>query len=74
MSIRVRGGRIALDEDARTTTYLKLTVTLHTLGEAAAAEALVAEHLQWLLAADEDTLAADQRKVRAQFQQRPGTC
>jgi hypothetical protein len=47
--------------------------TLYTLGEAATAETLAAEYLQWLLEADETMLAADQRKVRAQFQQRPGT-
>jgi len=47
--------------------------TLYTLGEAAAAETLAAEYLQWLLEADEATLAADQRKVRAQLQQRLGT-
>jgi len=46
--------------------------TLYTLGEAAAAETLAAEHLQWLLEADEAMLAADQRKVRAQLQQRLG--
>jgi len=47
--------------------------TLYTLGEAAAAETLAAEHLQWLLEADEATLAAHQRKVRGQLQQRLGT-
>ena len=47
--------------------------TLDTLGAAAAAETLAAEYLQWLLEADEATLAADQRKVRVQLQQRQGT-
>ena len=43
--------------------------TLYTLGEATIAETLAAEYLQWLLEADEATLAADQRMVRAQLQQ-----
>jgi hypothetical protein len=47
--------------------------TLYTLGEAAAAETLASEYFQWLLEVDEATLAAHQRKVRAQLQQRQGT-
>jgi hypothetical protein len=44
-----------------------------SLGEAATAETRAAEHLQWLLEADETALAADQRKIRGQLQQRLGT-